>query len=407
MAGTIRDMLTSGSAKPERSKKGVTEAMRNLLLGAEQEQGRRAMEHTEPQRHDVKRLPHYAKQAGLGWLAGVPGYIGDTLNLVQSAADVIPGMGPMRNRPPVGGTTESIGDMLGADTKSGAFQLGAMGAPDMNDVVRLSALLAPITWHGSPHKFAPTDRSVLGEFDSRKIGTGEGAQSYGYGLYLADEPGVASNYKIAGPSGGGYDKFVAGKPYDSSDPVHLASNYWDMFWPRGRSRQEIADILINEGGTDVHKAAADLILNGSPRGPKFTHGIPPLEKVTRAHLYKVDLPDEMIPRMLDWDAPLSEQPESVKRALKEAFPKELEASPFSTGRQFYRRMADSHLLPPEFRGRGEAGVSEFLNSQGIPGIRFYDGASRSAKEGTRNIVVFNPDDITQVKRDGELVHKAK
>jgi len=32
-------------------------------------------------------------------------------------------------------------------------------------------------WHGSPHKFD--------KFDSSKIGTGEGAQAYGHGLYLA------------------------------------------------------------------------------------------------------------------------------------------------------------------------------------------------------------------------------
>ena len=94
------------------------------------------------------------------------------------------------------------------------------------------------------------------------------------------------------------------------------------------------------------------------------------------------------------------------------------------------------------------GASKVLNEAGIPGIRFLDGSSRGGKksfmvevtqapedggyteymhyasrekaekaaresggkvverEGTRNIVVFNPDDITQVKRDGELVYKS-
>ena len=51
-------------------------------------------------------------------------------------------------------------------------------------------------------------------------------------------------------------------------------------------------------------------------------------------------------------------------------------------------------------------VSRALNEAGIPGIRFYDGSSRAKGEGTRNIVVFNPDDITQVKRDGEEVYNA-
>lgn len=40
-------------------------------------------------------------------------------------------------------------------------------------------------WHGSPHRFAPTKENPLGAFDAAKIGSGEGAQAYGYGHYLA------------------------------------------------------------------------------------------------------------------------------------------------------------------------------------------------------------------------------
>ena len=47
-----------------------------------------------------------------------------------------------------------------------------------------------IVYHGSPHKF---DR-----FDSSKIGTGEGAQAYGHGLYLADNKDVAATYRNPG-----------------------------------------------------------------------------------------------------------------------------------------------------------------------------------------------------------------
>jgi hypothetical protein len=41
-------------------------------------------------------------------------------------------------------------------------------------------------YHGSPHKFS--------KFDMSKIGTGEGAQAYGHGLYLAENPKVAKEY---------------------------------------------------------------------------------------------------------------------------------------------------------------------------------------------------------------------
>ena len=42
-------------------------------------------------------------------------------------------------------------------------------------------------WHGSPHKF---DR-----FSMDQIGTGEGAQAYGHGLYFADSEDVARQYR--------------------------------------------------------------------------------------------------------------------------------------------------------------------------------------------------------------------
>ena len=46
-------------------------------------------------------------------------------------------------------------------------------------IVNMLMNFAPVgatVWHGSPHKFD--------KFDSSKIGTGEGAQAYGHGLYF-------------------------------------------------------------------------------------------------------------------------------------------------------------------------------------------------------------------------------
>jgi hypothetical protein len=39
-------------------------------------------------------------------------------------------------------------------------------------------------------------------------------------------------------------------------------------------------------------------------------------KFNEGHLYEVEIPDEITDRMLDWDKPLSEQPESVRKALE-------------------------------------------------------------------------------------------
>jgi hypothetical protein len=48
-------------------------------------------------------------------------------------------------------------------------------------------------YHGSPHDFE--------KFDVSKIGTGEGAQAYGHGLYFAENPKVAESYKGTVPNG--------------------------------------------------------------------------------------------------------------------------------------------------------------------------------------------------------------
>jgi hypothetical protein len=48
-------------------------------------------------------------------------------------------------------------------------------------------------YHGSPHDFD--------KFDVSKIGTGEGAQAYGHGIYVAENPSVAESYRTAGPAG--------------------------------------------------------------------------------------------------------------------------------------------------------------------------------------------------------------
>ena len=42
-------------------------------------------------------------------------------------------------------------------------------------------------WHGSPHRFD--------KFSTKAIGTGEGAQVYGHGLYFAEEREVAEHYR--------------------------------------------------------------------------------------------------------------------------------------------------------------------------------------------------------------------
>ena len=50
-------------------------------------------------------------------------------------------------------------------------------------------------YHGTPHTMPPTPKNPLGEFDPTKIGSGEGAQAYGYGHYVAEAPAVSKQYQ--------------------------------------------------------------------------------------------------------------------------------------------------------------------------------------------------------------------
>jgi len=147
-------------------------------------------------------------------------------------------------------------------------------------------------------------------------------------------------------------------------------------------------------------------------------------EVAKGHLYEVDVPDEITNKMLDWDAPLSDQPEIVEK-MRPLLIELIDNQNVKMGQpKFSDFLADTPVpmidkmiasrLDNESWGAGDfakrlwgeygkVGATDKLREAGIPGIRYFDGSSRSAGEGTRNIVVFNPDDINTVKRDGETV----
>ena len=78
---------------------------------------------------------------------------------------------------------------------------GQMIAGEMTDPLKLVRGMPKPTmaeldvYHGTPHRFPATEANPFGEFDASKIGTGEGAQAYGHGVYLAQAPDVAEGYR--------------------------------------------------------------------------------------------------------------------------------------------------------------------------------------------------------------------
>lgn len=223
-----------------------------------------------------------------------------------------------------------------------------------------SGMIQPATvWHGSPHKFD--------KFDSSKIGTGEGAQAYGHGLYLAESKDLADVYrkKLTGVDG------AAVSHPDHSLQVKI-----------GQLQNQIQQLKQSD-----NPAAASMIR-------AYENRI--LELNNAGSLYKVDLPDELIAKMLDWDKPMTMQSDLYKQVAKE---KELpyRGNTPKGGMDIYNSLVDQF-------GSQQA-ATEFLQKQGIPGIRYLDGGSRGAGSGTSNFVVFpgNEGLLQILERNGKKI----
>jgi hypothetical protein len=292
----------------------------------------------------------------------------------------------------------------------------AMAAEKMVPSGSLAAQRGAITWHGSPHNFDA--------FDASKIGTGEGAQAYGHGLYLAENPVVAGGYQTALSDKALISKIkgIYGPDDDYSDVSRLIAQDTSLTPPQ----RELLDSVQSEGnfGFDYpHQAVQQLLRNPAqydidPRTQAALNNL--------GSLYKVDTPDTHIAKMLDWDKPLSDQHPDVQallinhpaitqdvaeragiqQRLNDQFPTRLThpvlgpiasraITPEGTsGQQAYDTLAS------QFGSR--AAASQFLSDQGIPGIKYLDGGSRGAGTGTSNYVVFPGEErnLTILYRNG-------
>jgi hypothetical protein len=202
-------------------------------------------------------------------------------------------------------------------------------------------------YHGSPHDFD--------KFDASKIGTGEGAQAYGHGLYFAGSEPTAEVYR------------------KSVSALHRTPQELDF-------RQPL------------------------PKRP--------------GHMYEVeiDAPEESL---LDWDASVHDQNMNaqavfgnVRDQLFWPGAKAKYAGAYLDSDQAIRwnqavmtgRPKGMDLWHAASVLEGPDSAAQFLASQGIPGIRYLDQGSRSAGEGTRNYVMFpgTEDSISILRKYGLL-----
>jgi hypothetical protein len=248
----------------------------------------------------------------------------------------------------------------------GADNLAASGhGPIMNQ-------RGAIVYHGSPHKFDA--------FDSSKIGTGEGAQAYGHGLYLAENPAVAKDYA------GALSAAKANRPVGNVDLTQAYQNLPnDVPETLLAARRDFR--ALNDAGE----------LSAADRRDFLTAVKNNFTASQNGALYKVDLPDSAIAKMLDWDKPLSQQAPEVREAVRKlsqhtpkggTYAESMQGFefPHMTGESIERTFARD--LATTGNGQPNKTFSMLLQEYGIPGIRYLDGGSRGAGAGTSNYVVF-------------------
>lgn len=151
-------------------------------------------------------------------------------------------------------------------------------------------------YHGTPHVFPATDANPLGEFDLSKMGTGEGAQAYGHGIYVAQNLDVAKNYM----------------PRDFDMEDKMMAQYKSAEKANDVDKMQVyEDAMLHTTPTELRARYASQ--------PEMTPHIDQIEKLQNESqagaLYHVDVPDEHIDAMMDWDRPLNQQTPTVKKAL--------------------------------------------------------------------------------------------
>lgn len=232
-------------------------------------------------------------------------------------------------------------------------------------------------FHGSPHDF---DR-----FDLSKIGTGEGAQAYGHGLYFADKEATAKAYR---------DQLAGRIPLGAagpSDSAHVAAA--QDFLTRGAS-PDAALVGLKQAYPGASDDELRLAIHAANPG----------------RMYEVNInadPDTL----LDWDKPLGQQSPQVREALARDWLAHPEDHARQTGRQIYDATAMGQRDVAIGRGRNQdttlpavqAAASRALRESGIPGIKYLDQGSRSAGEGTRNYVIFDDSIIDILRKYGLLM----
>jgi hypothetical protein len=253
-------------------------------------------------------------------------------------------------------------------------------------------------FHSSPHDFE--------RFDLSKIGTGEGAQVYGHGLYFAENPAVS------GQGGQYWNQFL--QRFEGTPEAAAAQRLKEVGFDRAKAIEAAQRDFENarSGSTLPYYQELKALQSGKPVGPRT---------------YEVNINADPA-HFLDWDKGLHRQSPEVQEALARQLGIKADPAGMAAHDDALHRaltsFTDTNIKIPKqpydptgaeiYRNKiGPATVAtRQLNEAGIPGIKYLDQGSRAppARFGalfpdpsptpTSNYVVFNDKLIDILKKYG-------
>lgn len=246
-------------------------------------------------------------------------------------------------------------------------------------------------YHGSPHDFQ--------EFSAKHIGSGEGAQAFGHGLYYADDQSIADFYKRNLGRQQLVDDYLRVDPGENFLGRVLADAPIEVVAPRLKDPKQVRLLqaleddgrLGFEGRTQALKAVEQEMRDrATGAGPRFDMS----DELVNAYNdlgygYEVNI-DAPARSMLHFNNPLYKQSEGVLRGLAQTGATDLLRKQSSTlgpsmfgtnlpgdpvvdeimtlpGRRAYNALAHKY---------GDIQASKMLQKAGIPGHRYADAHSR-------------------------------
>ena len=269
-------------------------------------------------------------------------------------------------------------------------------------------------WHGTPHKFK--------KFDLGAIGTGEGAQVHGWGLYFAQQKSVGEGYRerlTGGKWRVSHGDEVYEFDYDTGDLIHEGTG-------SVMSHDDPETLAIEAFiGSNANKYGALNILENALEDKRrmFFPGEALDEEVGRIEdaiellenewsrfdvepsgsLFQVEIPDNDV--LLDEQLSFDKQPEKVQEALKriaDEMRSTEEGSPEAEFAENYRKMNGKKIYEALTHITSDyEDASRLLNNHGIKGIT-YDGQ----RDG-RCFVIFDDEAIEIIEKFNQRMNSIR